>query len=199
MVPEFEKWMFALRPGQVSPVVETVHGFHIIRVDRVQPGEVKARHILIRPDLDSADVARARITADSVADMWRNGVPFDTLAKRYHDYAAGEETSILTPIPVDSGLPQSYRNAFAGRQPNDIVVFPIAGPAGGTKYVVAQLITTDPGGEYSLADLRERVRAQLVEEGSIRRYLDALRKETYVSVRLDAVLGAPPPPQSVPD
>jgi peptidyl-prolyl cis-trans isomerase SurA len=189
MVPEFERWMFALRPGTMSPVIETVHGFHIIRVDRVQPGEVKSRHILIRPDIDSADVSRARAEADSVARLWAAGVPFDTLTRRHHDFASGEETSILTPIPTDSGLPPSYRDAFAGKQPNDIVTFEIAGLAGNPKFVVAQLATVDPGGEYTLADLRERVRQQLVEEGSIRRFLDGLRKEMYVSIRLDA----PPP------
>lgn len=189
MVPEFERWMFALRPGTMSPVVETVHGFHIIRVDRVQPGEVKSRHILIRPEIDSADVSRARAEADSVARLWSAGVAFDTLTKRHHDFASGEETSILTPIPTDSGLPASYREAFAGKKPNDIVTFEIAGLAGNPKFVVAQLATVDPGGEYTLADLRERVRQQLVEEGSIRRFLDGLRKETYVSIRLDA----PPP------
>ena len=189
MVPEFERWMFALRPGTMSPVVETVHGFHIIRVDRVQPGEVKSRHILIRPEIDSADVSRARVEADSVARLWAAGVAFDTLTRRHHDFASGEETSILTPIPTDSGLPPSYREAFAGKKANDIVTFPIAGLAGNPKFVVAQLATVDPGGEYTLADLRERVRQQLVEEGSIRRFLDGLRKEMYVSIRLDA----PPP------
>ena len=189
MVPEFERWMFALRPGAMSPVVETVHGFHIIRVDRVQPGEVKSRHILIRPQIDSADVERARAEADSVARLWAAGVPFDTLTRRHHDFASGEETSILTPIPTDSGLPPSYRDAFAGKNADDIVTFEIPGLAGKPKFVVAQLITVDAGGEYTLADLRERVRAQLVEEGSIRRFLDGLRKEMYVSIRLDA----PPP------
>ena len=196
MVPEFERWMFALRPGQVSPVVQTVHGYHIIRVDRVQPGEVKVRHILVKPVIDSADVARARADADTAAAAWRAGAAFDSLARRYHDFAGAEETSILTPIPVDSGLPESYRQAFAGKQPNDVVVFDIAGPTGTTKFVVAQLITVDPGGEYSLEDLRERVRAQLVDEGSIRRLLDTLREEAYVSIRLDEVMrasGAPPP------
>ena len=188
MVPEFERWMFALRPGDMSPVVETAHGFHIIRVDRVQPGEVKSRHILIKPEIDSTDDARARETADSVGKQWAAGVPFDTLVRRYHDPL--EETTILTPITRDS-LPPSYRQAFEGKKPGDVAVFPIAGVGGHPKFVIAQLASVDEGGEYTLADLRARVRQQLVEEGSIRRLLDGLRKELYVSIRVDAA-SAPP-------
>ncbi|HEY8174763.1 MAG TPA: peptidylprolyl isomerase [Gemmatimonadaceae bacterium] len=184
MVPEFERWMFGLRPGDLSPVVETVHGFHIIRVDRVQPGEVKARHILVRPAIDSTDEARARAEADSVAQQWKAGAPFDSLARKHHDYASGEETSILTPMTRDS-MPASYQTAFRGKKTGDVVAFPIAGVAGHPKFVVAQLATVDQGGEYKLSDLRERVRQQLVEEGSIRRFLDSLRKETYVSIRIE--------------
>ena len=195
MVPEFERWMFGLRPGDLSPVIETVHGFHIIRVDRVQPGEVKSRHILVRAKVDSSDIALARLRADSAASLWKSGVSFDTLARRYHDYASGEETSLLTPIPRDS-MPQTYQQAFRGKAANDIVVFQIPGVAGLPKFVAAQLLSVDEGGEYKLADLRERVRQQLVEEGSIRRFLDSLRKESYVSVRLDAPTAATPAPPS---
>ena len=135
--------------------------------------------------------ARARLEADSVAQQWKVGVPFDSLARRHHDYASGEETSILTPMTRDS-MPSSYQQAFANKKPGDVVVFPIAGIAGHAKFVVAQLITAEQGGEYKLSDLRERVRAQLVEEGSIKRFLESLRKETYVSVRLDAPASAAP-------
>lgn len=193
MVPEFERWMFALRPGEMSPVIETVHGYHIVRVDRVQPGEVKSRHILVRPRIDSSDIARARAQADSAAAQWTAGVPFDSLARRYHDYASGEETSLLTPIPRDS-MPASYQQAFRGKQANAVVVFQIPGVAGLPKFVTAQLLTLDEGGEYKLGDLRERVRQQLVEEGSIRRFLESLKRTTYVAVRLDAPAGARSPP-----
>ena len=192
MVAEFDRWMFGLRPGDLSPVVETVHGFHIIRVDRVQPGEVKARHILVQPKVDSADVARARAEADSVAQQWAAGVSFDSLAKKHHDYGSGEETSILTPVPRDSsGLPASYRTAFEGKKANDIVgPFQIPGVRGLPKFVVAQLVTVDEGGEYKLIDLRERVRQQLSEEGSYRRVLDTLRKQMYVDIRLAEALAS---------
>ncbi|HUF27621.1 MAG TPA: peptidylprolyl isomerase, partial [Gemmatimonadaceae bacterium] len=63
MVPAFEYWLFTLPPGQTSPVFETVYGYHILRVDRVQPAERKSRHVLIRPELDSAAIARTRAIA----------------------------------------------------------------------------------------------------------------------------------------
>jgi parvulin-like peptidyl-prolyl isomerase len=38
MVPAFERALLALRIGEISPVVQTPYGFHIIKVDDVEPG-----------------------------------------------------------------------------------------------------------------------------------------------------------------
>jgi peptidyl-prolyl cis-trans isomerase SurA len=184
-VTEFERWVWSLPPGELSPVFESPFGYHIVRVDRAAAGEIKARHILIRPKLDSADLARAHAEADSVLKLWRAGAPFDSLAKKHHDYAAKEETSILDPMARDS-LPESYQRAFAGKAPNDLVEFEIPDPQRGMpKVVVAQLLSANPGGEYTLKEMRDLVRNRLAEEGGVRRYLDGLRSRSYVSIRLD--------------
>jgi len=182
LVPEFEMVMFALRPGDVSPVIETAFGYHIIRVDRVQAAEVKARHILIAPVIDSADVAAARVEADSVAAAWRRGVSYDTLVKHHHD--ATEEKGVLQPYPRDS-LPASYQAALAGAAAGAITTpFELPNPRGPSKYAVLQVVTATDAGEYNQNEIREQIRAQLAEEHSIRQLLDEMRKQTYVSLRL---------------
>jgi len=62
-----------------------------------------------------------------------------------------------------------------------------------SKFVVAQVTFLDEAGEYTLAEMRQRIRDQLSEERKMRRLIDSLKKQTYVSVRYDPIKQIPTP------
>ena len=182
MVKEFDEMMFALPVGRVSPIVETAFGYHIIRVDRAQPAEVKARHILIRPTLDSTDVARARVVADSVRAALGRGANLDSLIEVHHDPV---ENASLPEFPRDQ-LPPAYAAAIGTGGAGTIVgPFAIDDPATKLqKFVVLRVTTATPAGEYPEAEVRGRLREQISEAKTIRKLIDSLKKQTYVAMRL---------------
>ena len=83
-VSEFEAMVYNLEKNQVSPIVETEFGYHIIQLLERRGNLVHARHILIRPEITEADLDLAKSKLDSIRDnIVRNNLNFSTAVKQF--------------------------------------------------------------------------------------------------------------------
>jgi peptidyl-prolyl cis-trans isomerase SurA len=69
MRPEFEAAAFKLKPGEVSEIVETEDGYHLIQMIERRGEYINVRHILIQPKVSPVSLNKAKITLDSVSSM----------------------------------------------------------------------------------------------------------------------------------
>jgi peptidyl-prolyl cis-trans isomerase D len=167
-VPEFEKTAFTLSPGQVSDLVKTQYGFHIIKVLEKETAHTKPFEEVkdsLRPRLllDQADKL-ASDTADKLSAAIRqsNKIALDDLAKQYH--LTVNETrpiSATDPLLELANSPEAKDAIF--RLKPDEVNLPIRTDRG---YVVLSVKSTRTAHQGSLEEVRDRVMADLKREKS---------------------------------
>lgn len=87
LVPEFAAAAFSLQPGEVSEVVESEYGFHIIQMIERQGQKLNCRHILLTPEIRPEDMVKAKNQLDSIRAQITevDSVTFEDMAKKYSD------------------------------------------------------------------------------------------------------------------
>ena len=85
-VPEFEAEAYNLENGELSEIVETEFGFHLIELIDRRGNSILARHILVKPNIHTADLEKARSELDSIRlKIMQDSLDFSIVVKRYSD------------------------------------------------------------------------------------------------------------------
>ncbi len=86
MYPEFEAVAFSLKPGEISPIIKTKAGYHILQLIERRGETINVRHILIQAKPSAESMMKSKLFLDSVYTLIaENRVSIDSAAFLFSD------------------------------------------------------------------------------------------------------------------
>jgi peptidyl-prolyl cis-trans isomerase D len=167
-VPEFEKTAFSLNPGQISDLVKTQYGFHIIKVLEKETAHTKPFDEVkesLRPTLllDQAE-KQANDTANQLSATLRQSpkMSLDDLTKQFHLTVSETRPVSATDPLLELANSQEAKDAIFRLKPDEVNL-PVRTDRG---YVVLSVKSVQLAHLGSLEEVRDRVITDLKRQRS---------------------------------
>lgn len=105
MVAPFEAAALKMKPNQMSDVVESEFGYHLIKLLETRGQEYHALHILLRPDYQRLDVTEPTRFLDSVRVLiQRDTLKFEKAAKQFSEDKATQDAGGMLTDPQSRSI-----------------------------------------------------------------------------------------------
>lgn len=191
LVSEFERVAFRLKENEISEVVESKYGFHIIQLIERRGEQINVRHILIKPKVSSSDLLTAKEEISRIAKMIKDStITFLEAVKEYSDDDSKNNDGLLVnpstgsiSFPI-SDLGPSLRYVVDGMMQGDISSPTIIEQEDGSKaYRIILLKDKTDSHLANLVDDYELIQSQALadkKQKRINHWIDKQIDQTYI-------------------
>jgi len=188
-LPElFAQALDAMKPGEVSPIMRSPAGYHVVKLLERRGGgaaalveQTHARHILVKTS-ELVSEADARRKLSNLRERIVNGVDFGELAKLNSDDTSSVRGGDLGWVYPGDTVPE-FERMMNSLKPGQLSE-PFASPFGWHLVQVLERRKTDVSGERKRQEARLVLRERKADE-AYQEWLRQLRDRAFVEYRLD--------------